>query len=120
MKQKIAVLVSLIMVASMLLAACATPTAAPAEPVVVKETVVVPQVVEKTVVVTEEVEKTVVVMETAAPDPMAAAKTFLKGKKMCAVLPGPVNDGGWNTLAYNGLMLLRDTWGMDIAYHEHT
>lgn len=121
MKKTIVALVSLMIMASMVLAACASPTpAAPAEPVIVKETVVVPQVVEKTVVVTEEVEKTVVVMETAAPDPMLAAKAFLKGKKMCAVLPGPVNDGGWNTLAYNGLILLRDQWGMDIAYHEHT
>ena len=42
----------------------------------------------------------------------------LKGKKMAAILSGPVNDGGWNTNAYLGLVGARDNFLIDIAYTE--
>src|SRR5512146_1161359 len=119
MKKTIAVLVSLFTVATLLLTACApaAPVAtAPAEPQVVIQT----QVVEKEVIQTQGVEKTVVVQETAATDQMAQAKAFLTGKKICAVLPGTVNDGGWNQVAYMGLINLRDNFGMEINYRENT
>jgi len=121
MTKKILVLVSLLIVATMLLAACGTPQTPAVETVVVEKPVEVVKTVE--VVTTVEVEKQVEVVKTVEvekADPMAAAKAFLKGKKMCAVLPGPVNDGGWNTVAYNGLILLRDQYGMEIAYRERT
>jgi basic membrane protein A len=121
MTKKFLLLVSLLLVATMLLAACA-PAVAPT-PEVVVETVVVEKEVEvvKTVEVEKEVEveKTVVV-EVEKEDPLVAAKAFLNGKKICAVLPGPVNDAGWNTVAYMGLVNLRDNFGMEIAYRERT
>jgi len=113
MKKTIVVLVSLLVLAMLMISACA-----PAAPEKVVETVVVEKevekVVEKTVVVEveKEAEKTV--------DEMAVAKEFLKGKKICAILPGPVNDGGWNGAAYGGLTNLRDNFGMDMAYRERT
>ena len=97
-KRSIAVLISLLVVAVMALSACQ------------------PQVVEKTV----EVKETVVVMEEGEADPMEAAKAYLAGKKFCSVLPGPVNDAGWTTQAYNGLVNLRDNFGMKILYREET
>lgn len=112
MKKIFVVIVPLLVISAMLLAACAPAAApaAPAEPVVVEKTVVVEKVVEKVV----EVEK-------AAPvDEMVKAKEFLAGKKICSVLPGPVNDAGWTTQAYNGLVNLRDNFGMEILYREET
>jgi len=118
MKKTIVILLSVLMVATMMLASCA-PAPAPA-PEKVIETVVVEKVVEKPV--EKVVEKTVVVEKKveAPADPMVAAKAFLKGKKVCAVLPGPVNDAGWNTVAYMGLINLRDNFGMQIAYRERS
>ena len=58
MFKKLVAILSVVLVASMILGACTTPT-----PQVIKETVVVKEEVEKTVVVKEEVEKTVVVKE---------------------------------------------------------
>ncbi|NPV74939.1 MAG: BMP family ABC transporter substrate-binding protein [Anaerolineae bacterium] len=108
MKKTIVVLVSLVVLAMLMISACA-----PAAPEKVVETVVVEKEVEKVV------EKTVVVEE-KAEDPLAAAKAFLAGKKICSVLPGPVNDAGWTTQAYNGLVNLRDNFGMEILYREET
>jgi len=104
------VLFSVLALAVLVLAACQP---APAAPEKVVETVLVEKEVEKVV------EKTVVV-EKEAQDPMTVAKEFLKGKKICSVLPGPVNDACWTTSAYNGLVNLRDNWGMEIAYREET
>jgi basic membrane protein A len=109
-KRSIVVLISLLVVAVMALSACQ------------------PQVVEKTVEVKEtvvvEVVQTVVVPEEGGgemvEDPIAVAKEFLKDKMICAVLPGPVNDAGWTTQAYNGLVNLRDNFGMKILYREET
>ncbi|MCC6147062.1 MAG: BMP family protein [Anaerolineaceae bacterium] len=114
MKKTLVVLVSLLVLFTMMLSACA-PAAAP-------EKIVETVVVEKKVEVEKVVEKTVVVEVEAAPaeDDIAKAKEFLKGKKICAVLPGPVNDGGWNGAAYGGLTNLRDNFGMAMAYRERT
>lgn len=38
--------------------------------------------------------------------------------KAALLLSGPINDGGWNTDAYNGLMLLKDK-GAETAYTEN-
>ncbi len=85
-----------------------------------------PQVVEK--VVTVEVEKEVVkevekeVVVTVEVQVPAEAEAVMEmdgtGKKIAAVFPGPVNDAGWTTSAYLGLVHLRDNYGFDIAYSE--
>lgn len=118
MKKNILILLSLIITASMILSACATPT-----PERIVETQIVE--VEKEVVKTVEVEKEVITtqiveVEKEVVDDVATAKEFLTGKKICAVLPGPVNDGGWNSMAYSGLVNLRDNFGMEMAYRERT
>lgn len=109
--QKWMVVFAVVIVAAMIFSAC-QPAPAPA-PEKVVETVVVEKQVEKVVEKVVEVEKTAV-------DEMGAVKDFLKGKKICAVFPGPVNDAGWTTAAYLGLVNLRDNFGMEIAYREHT
>jgi len=38
--------------------------------------------------------------------------------KAALLTSGPVNDGGWNTQAYEGLLLLKDELGFEIAYTE--
>ncbi len=112
----------LLAVVLLMLSACAAPAPQVVEKVVtqvVKEEVPViqTQVVEVQkevkVVETQVVEK--VVEATPAPDVMAA----MKGKKIAAVFSGPVNDAGWTTSAYKGLVYLRDKYGMDIAYTEN-
>jgi basic membrane protein A and related proteins len=40
--------------------------------------------------------------------------------KIAAMLPGPINDGGWNTLMYNSLMHQKEVFGADVAYTEQT
>ena len=43
-----------------------------------------------------------------------------KGKlKAAMLLSGPINDGGWNTLAYEGLQALKKDLGYEIAYTEN-
>lgn len=39
--------------------------------------------------------------------------------KVALLLPGPINDGGWNAIAYNGLVLIEENYGAEIAYAEH-
>lgn len=39
--------------------------------------------------------------------------------KVALLLPGPINDGGWNAIAYNGLKLIADDFGAETAYAEH-
>jgi basic membrane protein A len=111
--RKLFLMTTLVIVIAVVLAACQpAPASAPA-PVKVIETVVV----EKQVEVEKVVEKTVVVeVEKTVEDPGLA----LKGKKIAGLLSGPVNDGGWNTNAYKALVNLRDKYGMEIAYTEHT
>lgn len=112
MKKTIAVLVSLLVLSMVLLSSCAP--AATATPEKIVETVVVEKekVVEQTVVVEQ--------AASGAEADLAKAKEFLTGKKICAILPGPVNDGGWNGAAYNGMVNLRDNFGMEMAYRERT
>ena len=98
-------------VLSLLAAGCAMP----ATPEKVVETVVV----KEEVVVTKEVEKEVVVtVEVQAEDTAAMLKAAKL--KIAAVFPGPVKDAGWTTAAYLGLVSLRDKYGYEIAYTEHT
>lgn len=40
--------------------------------------------------------------------------------KVAIALPGPINDGGWNTTGYNGLLGIEETFGAEIAYNEST
>jgi basic membrane protein A and related proteins len=40
--------------------------------------------------------------------------------KIAALLPGPINDGGWNTLMYNSLLYQEEKFGAEIAYTERT
>ena len=39
--------------------------------------------------------------------------------KAALLTSGPINDGGWNTLAYEGLVALQDEYGFEIAYTEN-
>ncbi len=115
-------LFALLAIAIMVLGACAAPTPQVVEKVVtqiVKEEVKVveTQVVkeEVTVVETQVVEVEKIVVATPAPDVMGA----MTGQKIAAVFSGPVNDAGWTTSAYKGLVSLRDKYGMEIAYTEN-
>jgi basic membrane protein A and related proteins len=113
--RKIFIFASLLIALSMVLSACQ-----PAQPqviereVVVTEVVEVEKVVEKTVVVEKEV---IVEIEGEEEFDFMGA---LNGKKIAAVLSGPVNDAGWNTTAYLAIVNLRDKYGMEIAYREDT
>ncbi len=40
--------------------------------------------------------------------------------KIAALLPGPINDGGWNTLMYASLKHQEEVFGAEIAYTERT
>jgi len=40
--------------------------------------------------------------------------------KVAALLPGPINDGGWNTNMYDSLKLMEKELGAKIAYTERT
>jgi basic membrane protein A len=39
--------------------------------------------------------------------------------KVALLLPGPINDGDWNAIAYEGLRLIGEKYGAEIAYAEH-
>jgi len=84
----------------------------------------IPKVIEQEVIVTDIIEVEKVTEETGTVE-IAGEEEFdfegaLKGKKIAAVLPGPVNDAGWNTTAYLAIVHLRDQYGMEIAYREDT
>lgn len=105
MSKRLMTALVLLMVFSMMLAACgATP-----EPERIVETVVV----EKEVVVTQEVE---VIKEVEVP--AESAELDLTGWKIAALLPGPINDAGWSASAYKGMVMLRDQYGAEIAYTD--
>ncbi len=40
--------------------------------------------------------------------------------KIAGLLPGPINDGGWNTLMYNSLLHQEEAFGAEMAYTERT
>jgi basic membrane protein A len=94
MKKKVLVLVSVILVMSMLLAACAQPTEAPA-----------PVETEAPVVATE-----APVVVTEAP----AAKEY----KLAAIFPGVITDNDYNTLAYVGMTEAQKKLGIEAVYSE--
>jgi basic membrane protein A len=39
--------------------------------------------------------------------------------RIAMLLPGPINDGGWNTMAYTALMEAKNSRGADVAYTEN-
>jgi basic membrane protein A and related proteins len=45
-------------------------------------------------------------------------KTEAKKLKVALLLPGTINDNGWNATAYNGLMLIEKDLGAEVAYTE--
>jgi basic membrane protein A len=48
-----------------------------------------------------------------------AAPAAASGQLRAAMLmSGPINDGGWNTSAYEGLMKLKNELGFEVAYSE--
>ncbi|QRN86795.1 BMP family protein [Clostridia bacterium] len=49
------------------------------------------------------------VVEEPAEEPMQAA----------LLTSGPINDGGWNMLAYEGLLNLQDQYGFEVSYTEN-
>lgn len=53
--------------------------------------------------------------EEAAPVKEAAAENTLR---VGLLSPGPVNDQGWNQLAYDGIRLIEEQMGADISYIE--
>ncbi|MCX6054817.1 MAG: BMP family protein [Chloroflexi bacterium] len=92
MKKKLLVIVPLVFVLSMILAACAQPTAAPVA--------VVAPVVTAAPVVTEA--------------PTEAPKVY----KLAAVFPGVITDSDYNTLAYIGVSEVTRTMGIESTYSE--
>lgn len=38
--------------------------------------------------------------------------------KVAALIPGPINDGGWNASCYAGLQMAEEVYGAEIAYSE--
>lgn len=48
----------------------------------------------------------------------AEAKTAKKKLKVAMLLPGTINDHGWNAAAYAGLELIQEELGAEIAYSE--
>jgi basic membrane protein A len=39
--------------------------------------------------------------------------------KVAMLMPGPINDGGWNTQAYTALMEVQKVLGVDVAYTDN-
>jgi basic membrane protein A len=39
--------------------------------------------------------------------------------KIALLMPGPINDGGWNTMAYNALMEAKNSLGAEVGYTEN-
>jgi len=101
MKKKLLVLTSVIMVMSMLLAACAQPTQAP---------------VATEAPVAEEPEAP---MATEAP---AATEVPVEEPameyKLAAIFPGVITDNDYNTLAYVGMTEAQETLGIEAVYSE--
>lgn len=103
MFKKTSVLMALLIVFSIVLAQCApapVPTEAPAAPAA-------PAAVEPT-------SAPAAVEPTAAP---AAAEPAV-ALKVAAIFPGVITDADYNTLAYEGLMALKDEMKLEVAYSE--
>lgn len=39
--------------------------------------------------------------------------------KVALLTPGPINDGGWSASAYEGLLMIEEEYGAEIAYSEN-
>ena len=50
---------------------------------------------------------------------VVSAETAQEPLKVAMILTGVANDAGWNQIAYEGLCLLRDQYGCEIAYTEN-
>jgi basic membrane protein A len=49
-----------------------------------------------------------------------AAKPADSGQfRIALLMPGPINDGGWNTMAYNALMEAKKVFNADVTYTEN-
>ncbi|KUO42829.1 MAG: hypothetical protein APU95_04255 [Hadesarchaea archaeon YNP_N21] len=55
-----------------------------------------------------------IAIQTAAP-PTPTASAI----KLAAILPGPINDGGWNTLGFIALTEVENKTGVKYAYSEY-
>lgn len=53
--------------------------------------------------------------EEPAEEPMEEATPM----KVAALMPGPINDMGWNATAYNGLLAIEEQFGANISYVEN-
>lgn len=95
MKSKLLVVVSLVLIVSVMLAACA-PAAATEAPAVVE---------------TEAAEAAEVVATEAPTEP---AKEY----KLAAIFPGVITDADYNTLAYIGVSEVTKTMGIESTYSE--
>ncbi len=56
--------------------------------------------------------------EAVAPEGDIADENSSTDIKVALLLPGPINDGSWNTSAYNGLIALEEQGGYTIDYTE--
>lgn len=60
----------------------------------------------------------VVVLGCQSPDPAPKAGSGAAAFKVALLSPGPVSDAGWNALAYEGLVAIRDQLGAETAQIE--
>jgi basic membrane protein A len=51
----------------------------------------------------------------SAPTPSAAPTPAAQPFKVALLSPGPVSDAGWNALAYEGLLAIRDQLGAEVS-----
>ena len=56
----------------------------------------------------------------AAPAEEAPAEMTGEPVQVALLLPGPITDGGWSQLAYEGLQALGQEEGFEVAYSENT
>jgi len=78
------------------------------QPQTVVQTVEVEKVVKETVVVEKEVEVVAPIVEVEEVPPF----------KVAVLLPGPIADGGWNMLAYQGVVALQADPTYEVVYTE--
>ena len=58
------------------------------------------------------------VVEEAAEEEAASWQIAAEDLKVALLLDGPVNDGGWNQGAYDGLVRVEEKYGVETAYTE--
>ena len=57
-------------------------------------------------------------VEEPADSPEEPAEEPAEMPSVALLLPGPINDMGWNASAYNGLKLIEENYGAEISYTE--